>query len=161
MNAGSPTGVETGPIGLANLADRGRRTGDRVAIYLENSAEAVISIFAILKAGAAFLVLNPTTKSDKTSYILNNCRATGLITDRSKLGALSNALNDAPHLRGIWVAHGMPGADFPAANRLVDLALIENDKLSVAWPSVRHRPRHDLYIGSTGRPGASVDTLAT
>ena len=51
--------------------------GDRVAIYLENSVEAVVSIFAILKAGAVFLILNPTAKPDKVSYILNNCRAAG------------------------------------------------------------------------------------
>jgi amino acid adenylation domain-containing protein len=140
-----------------SLIAGGVERGDRVAIYLENSAEAVISIFAILKAGAVFLVVNPTTKSDKASYILNNCRATGLITDRVKLGALSNALNDAPHLRGIWVAHGMPGADFPAANRLVDLtAVIENDKLSVTPPAMQCIDIDLAALiytsGSTGRP---------
>lgn len=140
-----------------SLIAGGIERGDRVAIYLENSAEAVISIFAILKAGAVFLVVNPTTKSDKASYILNNCRATGLITDRSKLSALSNALVDAPHLRGTWVAHGMPSADFAATQPLFDLtAVLEHDKLSVA-PPAKQCIDIDLAAliytsGSTGRP---------
>ena len=55
--------------------------GDRVTLYLPNSVEAVVAIFAILKAGAIFVVINPTTKRDKFLYILNNCRATALITE--------------------------------------------------------------------------------
>ena len=47
------------------LIENGVERGDRVAIYLDNSVEAVLSIFAVLKAGAVFLVVNPTTKPDK------------------------------------------------------------------------------------------------
>ena len=101
-----------------SLIASGVQRGDRVAIYLENSPEAVISIFAILKAGAVFLVVNPTTKADKLRYVLNNCRATGLITDRMKLGNLADGLADAPHLQSILVAGGLPGAQFATAKRL-------------------------------------------
>jgi long-chain acyl-CoA synthetase len=66
---------------LANaLVANGIQRGDRVAIFLRNSIEAVIGIFAILKAGAAFVVINHSTKFNKLSYILGNCRAAGLIT---------------------------------------------------------------------------------
>jgi long-chain acyl-CoA synthetase len=140
-----------------SLIAGGVERGDRVAIYLENSAEAVISIFAILKAGAVFLVVNPTTKADKMSYILNNCRATGLITDRTKLGTLSNAVADSPHLQGVWVAGGMPGADFVTTKRLFDLtAALEDSNLSAA-PLPKKCIDIDLAAliytsGSTGRP---------
>jgi len=140
-----------------SLIAGGIERGDRVAIYLENSAEAVISIFAILKAGAVFLIVNPTTKPDKASYILNNCRATGLITDRLKLAALSDALLDTPHLRGIWLAHGMPGTEFAATKCLFDLtAALENENLSAAAPA-KQCIDIDLAAliytsGSTGRP---------
>jgi long-chain acyl-CoA synthetase len=40
----------------------GVERGDRVAIFLENSADAVISVFAILKAGAVFLVVTRRPK---------------------------------------------------------------------------------------------------
>ena len=58
------------------LIQMGMERGERIAVYLPNSVEAVVSIFGILKAGGVFVVLNPTTKQDKLSYILNNCRAT-------------------------------------------------------------------------------------
>src|SRR5262249_18443212 len=60
------------------LIARGIFRGDRVVLLLDNSAEAVVSIFAVLKAGAVFSPVNPSTKADKLAYILNNCRARGL-----------------------------------------------------------------------------------
>ncbi len=67
--------------------------GDRVAIYLDNRVEAVISIFAALKAGGVFVVINRTTKADKLLYILNNCRAAAWITDtRTRQQDLSGKL---------------------------------------------------------------------
>ena len=65
------------------LIDAGVRRGDRVAIFLENSIETVLGIFATLKAGAVFMVVNPTTKSDKLAFVLNNSRAAALVTERS------------------------------------------------------------------------------
>src|SRR5437762_3625897 len=66
---------------LANaLLANGVKRGDRVAIFLPNSIEAVIGIFAALKAGAVFVVINHSTKFDKLSYILGDCQATALIT---------------------------------------------------------------------------------
>src|SRR5215510_6194097 len=41
------------------LISMGIRRGDRVALYLDNSVESVLSIFAVLKAGAIFSVINP------------------------------------------------------------------------------------------------------
>jgi amino acid adenylation domain-containing protein len=67
---------------LANaLRQRGVQRGDRVAICLRNGVPAVMGIFAVLKAGGTFVMLNPTTKDDKLAYILNNCQATALLID--------------------------------------------------------------------------------
>jgi acyl-CoA synthetase (AMP-forming)/AMP-acid ligase II len=40
------------------LIDSGVRRGDRVLILLDNSIETAISVFGVLKAGAAFVVLH-------------------------------------------------------------------------------------------------------
>ncbi len=73
---------------LANaLLGGGIRRGDRVAIHLNNSVEAVVAIFATLKAGAVVVVVNRTTKADKLAYILDNCRATACVTDRRALAS--------------------------------------------------------------------------
>jgi long-chain acyl-CoA synthetase len=140
-----------------SLIAGGVERGDRVAIYLENSVEAVISIFAILKAGAVFLAVNPTTKADKVSYILNNCRAAGLITDRTKLGTLSDTVAGTPHLRGVWIAGGMPGAEFAKPKPLFDLTAALEDGNLPAVPPAKKCIDIDLAAliytsGSTGRP---------
>jgi long-chain acyl-CoA synthetase len=67
---------------LANaLVAGGVRRGDRVAVHLHNSVESVVGLFAALKAGGTFVVINASTKRDKLIYILNNCRAKALLMD--------------------------------------------------------------------------------
>ncbi len=41
------------------LITHGVQRGDRVAVYLDNSVETVLSVWAILKANAVFMLLNP------------------------------------------------------------------------------------------------------
>jgi acyl-CoA synthetase (AMP-forming)/AMP-acid ligase II len=55
---------------------------ERVAVYLANSAEAVISIFEILKAGGVFVVVNPQAKSAQLEYILSDCIVRAIVTTR-------------------------------------------------------------------------------
>jgi long-chain acyl-CoA synthetase len=84
---------------LANaLADLGIRRGDRITILLPNSIEAVIAIFAILKVGAIFVVINNTTKENKLSYILNNCQSKLLITENKRHLLARNVLAAVPSL---------------------------------------------------------------
>ncbi len=85
------------------LAEMGVRRGDRVAIQLGNSVECVVGIFGVLKAGAVFVVINPTTKADKLLYILNNCRATAAFVDASSalVTAASPLSSPVPSLKGV------------------------------------------------------------
>jgi long-chain acyl-CoA synthetase len=86
------------------LREAGVEYGDRVAIFLDNSPESVISIFGVLKADAAFVVLNPTIKADKLAYILNNCRTTALITHSSRWEVAGAAAEKAPSLKAVVIA---------------------------------------------------------
>jgi long-chain acyl-CoA synthetase len=106
------------------LVEAGVSRGDRVAIYLENSVETVISIFATIKAGAVFMVVNPTTKSDKLAFILNNSRATALITDRRRKAVVTEIADRTPHTR-VVVLTGV--ADDPS---LADTAIEAKQLLS-------------------------------
>ncbi len=83
------------------LVDMGIRRQDRVVIFLDNSVESVISLFGILKTGAIFIILNPTMKSKKLNYILNDSGAQVLITHISKLCIINEAVIDAPDLKHI------------------------------------------------------------
>jgi amino acid adenylation domain-containing protein len=69
---------------LANsIKAAGLQKLDRIAIYLENSVEIVISIFGILKAGCIFTIISPQTKARRLEYILNDCQVKVLITRKS------------------------------------------------------------------------------
>lgn len=63
------------------LVDRGIGRGERVAIHLGNSAEAVIAVFGALKAGAALVLLNPLLTPPTLRSILDDCGAAVLLTD--------------------------------------------------------------------------------
>jgi len=54
------------------LLQKNVQVGDIVAIYLHKSLEVVVSMFAILKAGAAFLPLDTDYPKDRLDYILQN-----------------------------------------------------------------------------------------
>ena len=66
--------------------------GDRVSIFLENCAEAVISIFAVLKIGAVFMPINPQTKADKLAYLFKDSGARALISHASFTDTLTKAV---------------------------------------------------------------------
>lgn len=61
------------------LRTRGVQRGDRVATFLDNGIEAVVAIYATLKCGAVFMPINPLTRKDKLSYMLNDARASALV----------------------------------------------------------------------------------
>jgi long-chain acyl-CoA synthetase len=86
------------------LLSRGVARGDRVVVYADNSPETVVGVFAILKAGAVFSVVNPTTKLEKLAFILNNCRAAALVTQQRLLPVACGAVAQAPSVRAAIVA---------------------------------------------------------
>ncbi len=63
------------------LVKDGLRKGDRVAIYMNNSWESTVSIYAVLLAGGVFLMINPQTKANKLHFILKDSGAVALITE--------------------------------------------------------------------------------
>jgi amino acid adenylation domain-containing protein len=88
----------------------GVERGDRVAIWLPNSVEAVVAIFATLKAGGTFTVLNATTKFDKLAYVLNNCTAKALFAPGRQSEQVTDLFDAVPSLR-FAVQCGKGGTD--------------------------------------------------
>ena len=83
----------------------GVRRGDRVAVCLDNCSEAVFAIFAILKAGAVFVMVDHTTKSERLHYILNDCQANTLVLPSDKLESFQELLEHTSHLRTVFIAN--------------------------------------------------------
>ena len=76
------------------LVENGVQSGDRVAIYMDNTWECVVSIYAALLAGATFLTINPQTKADKLKYILQDSEAKVLISDSHLRNVFTSVLDD-------------------------------------------------------------------
>ena len=119
------------------LMDEGVERGDRVIIHLGNSVETVLGIFATLKAGGVFVVINPTTKRDKLIHILNDCQAKALITDQRGYSWIKGDLNRLPSLRVVLVK-GIGGIEGDGQRRVLPLeALLNSSTLSRRRPEKR------------------------
>jgi len=105
----------------------GVQRGDRVAIYLGNGIEAVVGIFASLKADAVFVVASRTAKADKLISILNNCQAAAALVDTRAIaqGVGDKLLESVPSLRGIVVRGAKSTAAANGHARYCDFASIQ------------------------------------
>ncbi len=106
-----------------HLLDLGIKPGDRVIIFLENSCEVVISIFAILKIRALFVVLNPQMPLHKLRYITKDSQAALIVTDEVRLVKVKNALHNSKSIHKILLCRSREviegGAAIDTANPLI------------------------------------------
>ncbi|MCP4904787.1 MAG: amino acid adenylation domain-containing protein [bacterium] len=61
------------------LLHMGIAPGDRVGVYLHKSIDTIAAIFGILKAGAAYVPVDPTAPASRNSYILSDCTVAAVI----------------------------------------------------------------------------------
>ena len=63
------------------LRHKGVVSGDLVAVQLRRSPDAIVAFLAVLKAGAAYVPIDPSYPEARRSYLLNDSRAKVLLTD--------------------------------------------------------------------------------
>jgi long-chain acyl-CoA synthetase len=146
--------------GLAALLEsRGVVRGDRVALFLDNTVEMVISIYAALKIGAVFMPVNPLTKEDKLSYLLKDSRASALITDVSLSHVWQSALDANALVHTALVAnteeHGEQNSKQKSIARIIPLS--QQKALAASSETAAKTIDQDLASiiytsGSTGEP---------
>jgi non-ribosomal peptide synthetase-like protein len=67
------------------LRGEGVKTGALVGLFIERSPDAIVAILAILKAGAAYLPLDPAHPAERIRHILDEASITTLVSE-SQLG---------------------------------------------------------------------------
>jgi amino acid adenylation domain-containing protein len=65
------------------LQKSGVKPGDRVAVSLERSLEVIVSLIAILKAGAAYVPVDPAYPASRLTFLIEDSAAKVLLTQRS------------------------------------------------------------------------------
>ncbi len=148
---------------LAHLfIEKGIKSGDRVAFYLENSIEYVVTYYAVLKTGAITVALNTEHLADSVAYILEDCTVKALITN-AKLFRKIQTVFKTESAPALWVwsapktfanATGTKPILLPAEleNRFTEVPTINSIDLDIA--SIVYTS------GSTGKPrGATLSHL--
>src|SRR5207245_82520 len=70
------------------LAQAGVAPGDRVGICLERSLELIVGLLGILKAGAAYVPLDPEYPQPRLAFMLEDARPAVLLTQERLLASL-------------------------------------------------------------------------
>lgn len=145
---------------LALLSDRlrdrlralGVGIGDRVGIYLGKSIDAVATIYGILKAGAAYVPVDPGAPPARNAYIMHNCAVKALVIEErfaEKFSVEHRLLGDLPAQLVL---------DGTGAGQALRKTLEREDAIMRASESATVMPgaRDLAYIlytsGSTGKP---------
>jgi amino acid adenylation domain-containing protein len=130
-----------------HLAHRLRALGvgpdSLVGVFLERSAQAVVALLAVLKAGGAYLPLDPAYPTERVISILEDAKPIVLLTEKQLLDNLQ-----------------------PCGAHVV---CIDDDRTSRSWPEVAEiepgsLPENLAYViytsGSTGKPKGVMVTHA-
>jgi amino acid adenylation domain-containing protein len=134
------------------LAKLGVRPGDRVGMWLPKSIDSVATILGVLKAGAAYVPVDPTAPAERNGYILSDCAVAAVVVEERFAAPLRDALGDfAAKPAWLVVPKAGGGAGLDAA-----LAREEAKSPAPAVASAVPAPTDLAYIlytsGSTGRP---------
>lgn len=134
----------------AALHAGGVRRDDRVLIFMDNSWETAVAIFAVLKTGAVFSPINSTTKADKLGFMLANSRARAIITQSRLAPQVAEAAKQSTCL-SLTVVAGGASPQLPGAARFE--AMLAYRREPVAHGGIDQDLAMIIYTsGSTGRP---------
>lgn len=118
------------------LQQAGVERGDRVATLLDNSVEAVVALWAAWRCGAVAMPVNPLTKRDKLSYLLQDAEVKALIAHAPLRAEFEPALAASASVQVCWVV-GAVRADAPGTDpRCVAAPRLQADTA----PSVAFEP---------------------
>lgn len=139
---------------LANaLVDAGIRRGERVLLYLPNSTELVLLVFAVLKAGAVFVVVNPTTKARKLAAIARDCQASAIATSPNRAALVQQLRAEAPDLQTVLFSRAPLPQEAPGAWLDVSTILEQGSSQRPAHQNTEDDLACLIYTsGSTGDP---------
>jgi len=134
------------------LAALGVTRGDRVGLYMRKSIDTLAVIFGALKAGAAYVPVDPGAPAARGAYIMSNCAVKVVVIEAEYEANFRSEIEKLGPVPGMFVIDG--GAAGMGASTALDSADAKHKAASVK--TVEAEPGDLAYIlytsGSTGRP---------
>ncbi|WP_372584385.1 AMP-binding protein, partial [Pectobacterium brasiliense] len=75
-----------------HLLSLGVKPDDRVALCVERSLEMMVGLLGILKAGAAYVPMDPAYPAERLAYMLDDAAPVALLTQSAQVAPLSSTL---------------------------------------------------------------------
>ncbi len=117
------------------LIESGTAPGSRVGIFLERSPEMVVALLSVLKAGAAYVPLDPAYPVERVRFLIEDASLSSIVTHSSVKGRLPDNAHNV-------VALDIPGDGFRRQSTGNPSILVKSDQ-----------PAYVIYTsGSTGIP---------
>lgn len=129
----------------AALLREGLKSGERVALYLENSPCAVVSVFAVLKAGLVAVPLDATLEGERLHSFLAHGKIAAIVTQSRLASAAANALAAAPGAR-VVVLVGGDGRSAPPAG-CISFEKVTTGRSSLAPPPLSDASGPAVVLG--------------
>lgn len=133
-----------------------------MGIYVPMSLASVVSVFAIMKAGASYVPLDPSAPIRRLAYLIRDCGITALLSSTVKAGSIQTMFPEECPLSSVVLVD----CDRPPEHKVVPV-LMPSGVVAVQWSEVLSQPARLLadaqsvetdtaYIlytsGSTGTP---------
>lgn len=140
---------------IAHVLDgRGIGPGDRVGLFLDKSVDAVAGIYGTMKAGAAYVPLDPAAPAARTAYVIGNCELNTVISQGAKAAAWGEVVALGAPLQTVVAADTNADLPMPPGVRIIDGATVSAQPTTPLDPDVSP---DDLGLilytsGSTGNP---------
>jgi amino acid adenylation domain-containing protein len=136
------------------LLRRGTRRGDLVGLFVERSPDMLAALLGVLKAGAAYVPLDPSYPAERLSFMLEDSAARLVVTERALLTQLPQLDGETLMLEEVAAAEGLPPVK--SAVEPADLAYVIFTSGSTGRPKgvqIPHRAVVNFLAAMAREPG--------